>query len=215
MGAPPESWASQSLIHTSWSPAKRVGGRSGLRADHVRRSSVTSEKQREKFSGCRPQMQISGFSQLEMSGSRHRVGPGGRQLPTALREQAVKIVRARSADFGPTLACEKRLEHQPAATGRLRIRACDHRGRPYAFIATLFSQRQPVTRVLSCYPAPVRVSELLRLLQQDGWHLVATRGSHRQFRHASKPGRITVPGKPSDDLAPGTQNSILKQAGLE
>ncbi len=68
---------------------------------------------------------------------------------------------------------------------------------------------------LSCYPVPVKVSEVLRLLQQDGWHLVATRGSHRQFKHLTKPGRVTVPGKPSDDLAPGTQNSILKQAGLK
>jgi predicted RNA binding protein YcfA (HicA-like mRNA interferase family) len=58
------------------------------------------------------------------------------------------------------------------------------------------------------------VSELLRLLHTDGWCLVATRGSHRQFKHLEKPGRVTVPGKPSDDLAPGTLNSILKQAGL-
>jgi predicted RNA binding protein YcfA (HicA-like mRNA interferase family) len=57
--------------------------------------------------------------------------------------------------------------------------------------------------------------EILRLLQQDGWYLVAQRGSHRQFMHASKTGHITVPGKPSNDLAPGTLNSILKQASLK
>jgi len=68
---------------------------------------------------------------------------------------------------------------------------------------------------VACYPEPVKVSEMLRLLQDDGWFLVATRGSHRQYKHASKPGRVTVPGKPSDDLAPGTLNSILKQAGLK
>jgi predicted RNA binding protein YcfA (HicA-like mRNA interferase family) len=61
----------------------------------------------------------------------------------------------------------------------------------------------------------VKVSEVLRMLNVDGWALVATRGSHRQFKHATKPGRVTVPGKPSDDLAPGTYNSILKQAGLK
>jgi predicted RNA binding protein YcfA (HicA-like mRNA interferase family) len=61
----------------------------------------------------------------------------------------------------------------------------------------------------------VKVSEVLRVLQQDGWFLAATRGSHRQFKHPSKLGRVTVPGKPSDDLAPGTLNSILKQAGLK
>jgi predicted RNA binding protein YcfA (HicA-like mRNA interferase family) len=61
----------------------------------------------------------------------------------------------------------------------------------------------------------MKVAEILRLLQQDGWHLVAQRGSHRQFKHASKTGRVTVPGKPSNDLAPGTLNSILKQASLK
>jgi predicted RNA binding protein YcfA (HicA-like mRNA interferase family) len=67
----------------------------------------------------------------------------------------------------------------------------------------------------SVYAAGMKVAEVLRLLQQDGWVLVAQRGSHRQFKHGSKAGRVTVPGKPSDDLAPGTQNSILKQAGLK
>ena len=53
------------------------------------------------------------------------------------------------------------------------------------------------------------------MLQDDGWFLVATRGSHRQLKHPLKSGRVTVAGKPSDDLAPGTLSSILKQAGLK
>lgn len=61
----------------------------------------------------------------------------------------------------------------------------------------------------------MKVSEVPRTLSDDGWNLVATRGSHRQFKHPKKPGRVTVPGKLSDDLAPGTLNSILKQAGLK
>jgi predicted RNA binding protein YcfA (HicA-like mRNA interferase family) len=61
----------------------------------------------------------------------------------------------------------------------------------------------------------MKVSELLRLLHEDGWYLAVTRGSHRQFKHAIKPGRVTVPGKPSDDVAPGTLNSVLKQASLK
>ncbi len=61
----------------------------------------------------------------------------------------------------------------------------------------------------------MKVSALLRLLADDGWYLVATVGSHRQFKHEKKPGRVTVPGKPSDDLAIGTLNSVLKQAGLK
>jgi predicted RNA binding protein YcfA (HicA-like mRNA interferase family) len=61
----------------------------------------------------------------------------------------------------------------------------------------------------------MKVSELLRIIQADGWFLVATRGSHRQYKHPFKPGRVTVPGKPSDDLAPGTLSSIMKQSGLK
>jgi predicted RNA binding protein YcfA (HicA-like mRNA interferase family) len=61
----------------------------------------------------------------------------------------------------------------------------------------------------------MKVSDILRMLGEDGWYLASTRGSHRQFKHPSKPGRVTVAGKPSDDLAPGTLNSILKQSGLK
>jgi predicted RNA binding protein YcfA (HicA-like mRNA interferase family) len=61
----------------------------------------------------------------------------------------------------------------------------------------------------------MKVSEVLRMLQDDGWFLAATRGSHRSSGIPVKPGRVTVPGKPNDDLAPGTLNSILKQSGLK
>ena len=61
----------------------------------------------------------------------------------------------------------------------------------------------------------MKVREAIRLIEDDGWYLVETRGSHRQFKHPTKPGRVTVAGKPSDDLAPGTLNSILKQSGLK
>jgi predicted RNA binding protein YcfA (HicA-like mRNA interferase family) len=61
----------------------------------------------------------------------------------------------------------------------------------------------------------MKVGEAIRLIEQDGWCLIATRGSHRQYKHPSKPGRVTVAGKLSDDLAPGTRNSILRQSGLK
>lgn len=61
----------------------------------------------------------------------------------------------------------------------------------------------------------MKVREVIRVLEGDGWYLVATRGSHRQFKHPTKPGRVTVAGKPSDDLAAGTLNSVLKQASLK
>ena len=59
-----------------------------------------------------------------------------------------------------------------------------------------------------------KVREAIQLIEQDGWRLVRTKGSHRQFRHLVKHGRVTIAGKPADDLSPGTWNSILKQAGL-
>lgn len=62
---------------------------------------------------------------------------------------------------------------------------------------------------------PTKVREAIRILEADGWFHVQTTGSHRQFKHPTKPGRVTVAGKLSDDLAPGTFNSILKQAGLK
>ncbi len=53
------------------------------------------------------------------------------------------------------------------------------------------------------------------MLTADGWYLKRTRGSHRQYAHESKKGVVTVPGHPSDELAPGTLGSIKKQAGLK
>jgi predicted RNA binding protein YcfA (HicA-like mRNA interferase family) len=58
----------------------------------------------------------------------------------------------------------------------------------------------------------VNVREMIQRLEQAGWLLVATRGSHRQFKHPKRPGRVTVAEKPSDDLAPGTLKSIAKQS---
>ena len=60
----------------------------------------------------------------------------------------------------------------------------------------------------------MKVREVIRMIEADGWYLAETRGSHRQYKHPLKPGRVTVAGKPSDDLAPGTLNSILKQPSL-
>ena len=59
------------------------------------------------------------------------------------------------------------------------------------------------------------VREVLRIIEDDGWILVAQKGSHRQYKHPTKPGRVTVAGHPKDDVAPGTLNSILRQAGLK
>jgi predicted RNA binding protein YcfA (HicA-like mRNA interferase family) len=60
----------------------------------------------------------------------------------------------------------------------------------------------------------MKVREVLAMLRADGWFLVATRSSHRQFKHSMKSGRVTVAGKTGDELSLGTLKSILKQAGL-
>jgi predicted RNA binding protein YcfA (HicA-like mRNA interferase family) len=61
----------------------------------------------------------------------------------------------------------------------------------------------------------MKVRDVIRELEQHGWRLVATKGSHRQYKHQDIPGRVTVPGKPNDDLALGTLQSILKQAHMK
>jgi predicted RNA binding protein YcfA (HicA-like mRNA interferase family) len=53
------------------------------------------------------------------------------------------------------------------------------------------------------------------LIEDDGWYLVVTKGSHRQYKHPTKPGRVTIAGHPTDDLAPGTLNSVFKQAQVQ
>jgi predicted RNA binding protein YcfA (HicA-like mRNA interferase family) len=62
---------------------------------------------------------------------------------------------------------------------------------------------------------PTKVKELIEQLENDGWFQVRQRGSHRQYHHPSKPGTVTVSGKLSVEVPPGTLNSILKQAGLK
>ena len=62
---------------------------------------------------------------------------------------------------------------------------------------------------------PVKVHELVARLESDGWYQVRQKGSHRQFHHPTKPGTVTVAGKPSVEVPRGTLNSVLKQAGLK
>ena len=62
---------------------------------------------------------------------------------------------------------------------------------------------------------PAKVHEVIALFEADGWYQVRQKGSHRQFHHAFRPGTVTVAGKHSVEVPPGTLNSILKQAGLK
>jgi len=61
----------------------------------------------------------------------------------------------------------------------------------------------------------MKVRVVIRVLLEDGWRQVSQSGSHRQFKHPTKPGRVTVAGKPGDEIAPGTLRSIARQAGIE
>jgi predicted RNA binding protein YcfA (HicA-like mRNA interferase family) len=61
----------------------------------------------------------------------------------------------------------------------------------------------------------MKVREMIKIVQKDGWCQVTQEGSHRQYKHPTKKGRVTIAGHPSMDFDPKTQNSILKQAGLK
>ena len=61
----------------------------------------------------------------------------------------------------------------------------------------------------------MKVREVIKLIETDGWYLARTRGSHRQYRHPTKPGLVTIAGNSSDTLHPKTWASIIRQAGLE
>lgn len=62
---------------------------------------------------------------------------------------------------------------------------------------------------------PPKIREIIKQIEKDGWYLVVTRGSHRQYKHPTKSGRVTIAGHPGDELAPGTLSSILKQAKIK
>jgi len=61
----------------------------------------------------------------------------------------------------------------------------------------------------------MKISDIIKMIEEDGWYLVRTHGSHQQYKHPTKSGLVTIAGKLSDDLATGTLNSIYKQAGLK
>ncbi len=61
----------------------------------------------------------------------------------------------------------------------------------------------------------MKTRDVIKLVEQDGWVQVETHGSHRQYRHPVKKGRVTIAGQPSKEMPPGTLNSVLKQAGLK
>jgi predicted RNA binding protein YcfA (HicA-like mRNA interferase family) len=64
-------------------------------------------------------------------------------------------------------------------------------------------------------PPRYTVRDLVQLIEADGWYKVRVRGSHAQYRHPTKRGLVTIPGRPGDPVAPGTYNSVLKQAGMK
>jgi predicted RNA binding protein YcfA (HicA-like mRNA interferase family) len=61
----------------------------------------------------------------------------------------------------------------------------------------------------------MKVSEVLKRIRAHGWFLSRTRGDHRQFKHPTKPGLVTIAGHPSDEIDRGTLGSIMKQAGIK
>jgi len=90
-----------------------------------------------------------------------------------------------------------------------------------SYPATLTSENQILVLIAqrefayTKYKIGMKIRDIIKLIESDGWYQVDTRGSHRQYKHPEKPGRVTIAGHPGDDLAPGTLHSILKQAKLK
>ncbi|MCT4643869.1 MAG: type II toxin-antitoxin system HicA family toxin [Carboxylicivirga sp.] len=61
----------------------------------------------------------------------------------------------------------------------------------------------------------MKYKKIIKILEDDGWFVSRQKGSHCQYKHPTKKGLVTISGKPSDEIKPGTENSILKQAGLK
>lgn len=95
---------------------------------------------------------------------------------------------------------------EPSGSGQFPVSPCF--GPPSAHSSEF-------TAGLSLTMGLVKVRDLLRLVEADGWRHVRTTGSHRHFKHESRPNVVTIPGHPGDDVPPGTLRSILKAAGLE
>jgi predicted RNA binding protein YcfA (HicA-like mRNA interferase family) len=135
--------------------------------------------------------------------------------------------RAESADWLARPSLKTRASpgfFSPAASSRSQSRTALSRvvetGTTRVFLLFVVAPRRTIncrfsSMVMWDNRADVKIRDIVKLLEDDGWLVVRQRGSHRQFKHANKPGLVTVAGKPSDDLAPGTLNSILKQAGLK
>jgi len=77
------------------------------------------------------------------------------------------------------------------------------------------TEGQPLEEIVTSIPyfELVKVRDVIRTLERDGWRLDRQVGSHRQFRHPDRPGTVTVAGKPSDEVPKGTLGSIWRQVG--
>ena len=77
-----------------------------------------------------------------------------------------------------------------------------------------FQNRHTAVRTQGRQSERMKFREIIRLLEDDGWRFVAQRGSHRQYKHPTKPGKVTVAGHPNADVPPRTAANILRQAWL-
>lgn len=61
----------------------------------------------------------------------------------------------------------------------------------------------------------MKVRDVIKLVERDGWRIVRVKGSHRHYQHPTKHGIVTIAGHSGGDMKAGTLNSVLKQAGLK
>ena len=118
---------------------------------------------------------------------------------------AIRTPRAATRQV-KTVAAQER----PAAAGRARgTRRCGRLAQRADLVEN--GKERVILRLL----VTMKVRDAIRVLLEDGWVRISQRGSHRHFKHPRKSGKVTVPGKSSDDLPTGTYRSILRQAGLK
>ena len=133
-------------------------------------------------------------------------------IPTTVRAKKAAARNHAKADQTPTKTNQTRLnrpmieEHRPKPEGPQEKSLAEWE----------WVRKSPLARLSRYrYTSSVKVSEVLKRIAADGWVLVRTKGSHRQFKHPTKPGLVTVAGLPSEDVDRGTLNSIMKQSGLK
>ena len=125
-------------------------------------------------------------------------------FPVTFKDDAPPNIRGMTAGAGTEIRGRRicRISHNPPP-----LLSC--------FAADKSKDQKRLTLLEGTGRIILKVREIIKVIEAEGWYLVTTKGSHRQYKHPVKTGRITIAGHLNDDLAPGTMNSICKQAKIK